>query len=302
MEKIRIVTDSGSDILAPYSENLTVLPMTVRFGTEEFLDGVTLTHTAFFEKLLEDDIFPTTSLIPPDTFTRVYAEATGRGETVIVITLSSRLSGTCQSAMVAAGEASGTVYVVDSKNVSSGERLLVAYALRMVQAGMDAASIVRTLESARERIHILALLDTLEYLKRGGRISKTVAFVGEMMAIKPVVTVRDGEVALLGKARGSRNGSNFLIREIENCGGINFDLPCFLGYTGLSDAALQKYLRDSERLWRGHKLSIHTIGATIGTHVGPNAISVAFFDTGVTPACPDPGKVKQQEQGEKSEI
>lgn len=100
MEKIRIVTDSGSDILAPYSENLTVLPMTVRFGTEEFLDGVTLTHTAFFEKLLEDDIFPTTSLIPPDTFTRVYAEAAGRGETVIVITLSSRLSGTDRKSVV----------------------------------------------------------------------------------------------------------------------------------------------------------------------------------------------------------
>lgn len=184
---------------------------------------------------------------------------------------------------MAAADAPGEVYVVDSRNVTAGERLLVEYALRMVCEGISARQIVRTLEQARERIHILGLLDTLEYLKKGGRISKTVAFVGEVMAIKPVVTVSGGEVAILGKARGSKNGNNFLIREIGNCGGVNFELPYCLGYTGLSDAILQKYIADSEDIWRGHTLPIHTVGATIGTHVGPNAIVVAFFDIGVTP-------------------
>ena len=281
MEKIRIVTDSASDILKPFPENLTVLPITIRFGDEEFRDGVDITHQQFYEKLLEDDFFPTTSLISPAAFAEVYREAAEQGETVIVISLSSKLSGTYQSAVVAAEDAPGAVYVVDSKNVTAGERLLVEYALRMVSEGISARQIVRTLEFARERIHILGLLDTLEYLKKGGRISKTVAFVGEVMAIKPVVTVADGEVAILGKARGSRNGSNFLIREIEKCGGVNFDLPFCLGYTGLSDAILQKYIADSEQLWRGHDLPTHTVGATIGTHVGPNAIVVAFFDVGV---------------------
>ena len=281
MEKIRIVTDSASDILKPFPENLTVLPMTIRFGDAEFRDGVDLSHRQFYEKLLEEDVFPTTSLISPAAFAEVYREAAEQGETVIVISLSSKLSGTCQSAVVAAEDAPGAVYVVDSKNVTAGERLLVEYALRMVSEGISARQIVRTLEFARERIHILGLLDTLEYLKKGGRISKTVAFVGEVMAIKPVVTVADGEVAILGKARGSRNGSNFLIREIEKCGGVNFDLPYCLGYTGLSDAILQKYIADSEQLWRGHDLPTHTVGATIGTHVGPNAIVVAFFDVGV---------------------
>ena len=281
MEKIRIVTDSASDILKPFPENLTVLPMTIRFGDAEFRDGVDLNHRQFYEKLLEEDVFPTTSLISPAAFAEVYREAAEQGETVIVISLSSKLSGTCQSAVVAAEDAPGAVYVVDSKNVTAGERLLVEYALRMVSEGISARQIVRTLEFARERIHILGLLDTLEYLKKGGRISKTVAFVGEVMAIKPVVTVADGEVAILGKARGSRNGSNFLIREIEKCGGVNFDLPYCLGYTGLSDAILQKYIADSEQLWRGHDLPTHTVGATIGTHVGPNAIVVAFFDVGV---------------------
>lgn len=283
MEKIRIVTDSASDILKPFPENLTVLPITIRFGDQEYRDGVDLNHRQFYEKLLEDDIFPTTSLISPAAFGEVYREAFGRGETVIVIALSGKLSGTYQSAVVAAEDAPGEVYVVDSKNVTAGERLLVEYALRMVSEGISARQIVWTLEQARERIHILGLLDTLEYLKKGGRISKTVAFVGEVMAIKPVVTVADGEVAILGKARGSKNGSNFLIREIENCGGVNFRLPYCVGYTGLSDAILQKYIRDSENIWRGHDLPIHTVGATIGTHVGPNAIVVAFFDVGVVP-------------------
>ncbi len=283
MEKIRIVTDSASDILKPFPENLTVLPLTIRFGEEEFRDGVDLSHRQFYEKLLEDDVFPTTSLISPADFEHVFRESAQRGETVIAVTLSGKLSGTYQSAMVAAADAPGKVYVVDSRNVTAGQRLLVEYALRMVSEGISAQQIVRTLEQARERIHILGLLDTLEYLKKGGRISKTVAFVGEVMAIKPVVTVTNGEVAILGKARGSRNGSNFLIREIENCGGVNFDLPYCLGYTGLSDAILQKYIADSENIWRGHDLPIHTVGATIGTHVGPNAIVVAFFDIGVTP-------------------
>ena len=288
MEKIRIVTDSASDILKPFPENLTVLPITIRFGDQEYRDGVDLNHQQFYEKLLEDDVFPTTSLISPAAFGEVYRESAQRGETVIVITLSGKLSGTCQSAMVAAMDAPGEVYVVDSRNVTAGQRLLVEYALQMVSEGIGAQQIVRTLEYARERIHILGLLDTLEYLKKGGRISKTVAFVGEVMAIKPVVTVTDGEVAILGKARGSKNGNNFLIREIGNCGGVNFDLPYCLGYTGLSDAILQKYIADSEQIWRGHDLPIHTVGATIGTHVGPNAIVVAFFDIGVNPVHGDP--------------
>lgn len=283
MEKIRIVTDSASDILKPFPENLTVLPITIRFGDEEFRDGVDITHQQFYEKLLEDDFFPTTSLISPAAFAEVYREAFRRGETVIVICLSGKLSGTYQSAVVAVEDAPGDVYVVDSKNVTAGERLLVEYALRMVSEGVSARNIVRTLEQARERIHILGLLDTLEYLKKGGRISKTVAFVGEVMAIKPVVTVAEGEVSILGKARGSKNGSNFLIKEIEKCGGVNFRLPYCVGYTGLSDAILQKYIRDSEQIWQGHDLHIHTVGATIGTHVGPNAIVVAFFDVGVVP-------------------
>jgi len=278
MEKIRIITDSASDILPPYPDSLTVLPMTIRFGETEYRDGVDLSHREFYEKLTESDTLPVTSLISPGDFDDAYRHAAERGETVVVITLSSKLSGTWQSAVLAAQDYPGRVFVVDSRNATLGERLLVEYALRLAGEGMSAAEIAGQLEQVRDRVRVLGLLDTLEYLKKGGRISKTVAFFGEAMAIKPVVTVRDGEVTMLGKARGSRNGNNFLIQEIGKAG-VDYSLPFALGYTGTSDDMLQKYIRDSAPLWEGKvkSLPIHTVGATVGTHIGPGAIAVAFF-------------------------
>lgn len=285
MEKVHILTDSGSDILPPCPENLTVLPMTIRFGEREYRDGVDLDHREFYEKLLESDALPVTSLVSPGDFGEFYRQAEKQGETVVVVTLSSKLSGTWQSAVLAARDYPGRVFVVDSRNATLGERLLVEYALRLAGEGLPAKKIAGELERVRNRIRVIGLLDTLEYLKKGGRISKTVAFFGEAMAIKPVVTVRDGEVVMLGKARGSRNGNNFLIQEIGKAGGVDFRMPYALGYTGLSDAMLQKYIRDSEPLWRDHAeaLPVHTIGATIGTHIGPGAIAVAFFDRSASP-------------------
>ncbi len=278
MSKIRIITDSAADFeQAP--EGITVLPMTIRFGNEEHQDGVTLTHREFFEKLIESDVLPVTSLIPPGDFGLAFQKAVNAGEQVLAITISSKLSGTYQSAMLAAEDYPGQVFVLDSLNAAIGQQVLVLYALELVQQGWPMAEIIAELEQAKTKLHIVALLDTLEYLKKGGRISKTVAFVGGMLSIKPVVAVEDGEVVMLGTARGSRNGSNFLIKEIEKASGIDFSKPLCLGYTGLNDVLLQKYIRDSESLWSGHEdaLRISSIGATIGTHVGPGAIAVAFF-------------------------
>ena len=144
---------------------------------------------------------------------------------------------------------------------------------------MDAPSIVEQLEKEKKNIRVVALLDTLEYLKKGGRISKTVAFAGNVLSIKPVIAIQNGEVAILGKARGSKQGNNILVEQIKSAGGIDFEKPLFLGYTGLSDALIQKYITDSETLWKNgvNSLSVATIGGTIGTHAGPGAIAVAFF-------------------------
>ncbi len=280
---IRIITDSGADIPQGTGTmsrgDLTILPMHVYFGEKEFMDGVDLTHHQFYELLIESEELPKTSQIPPYEFEQVYEQAVAAGEQVIAITISSKLSGTYQSACVAAEDYEGKVYVVDSLNATLGERCLVDYALRLKDQGKGAEEIVAELERARGRIRLLALLDTLEYLKKGGRISKSVAMVGGMLSIKPVVSVVDGEVVMVGKARGSRNGNNLLVQEIQKAGGVDFSMPYYLGYTGLDDHMLQKYVEDSRALWESHVDQLHatTVGGTIGTHVGPGAIGVFFF-------------------------
>ena len=154
-----------------------------------------------------------------------------------------------------------------------------AYALeRAQQAGITGITIARkNFGSAREMT--VALVDTLEYLKRGGRISKTAAFAGGVLNIKPVLSVIDGEIHLLGKARGSKMGNNLLVQEIDKAGGIDFSRPVLLGYSGISDALLLKYIEDSRHIWEGKLKEIRytTVGSVIGTHAGPGAVVVAFF-------------------------
>ena len=277
--KVRIITDSASDLMPPYRPEVTVLPMTVTIGTEEFQDGVNLNHRQFYEKLIEGEDLPTTSQISPAQFEEAFSQAVEAGETVVAVVLSSKLSGTYQSACMAAGEFPGKVFVVDSVNATIGERILVERALQLVDEGLEASAIAAQLDREKEDIRLVALLDTLEYLKRGGRVSASVALVGGLLAIKPVVAVREGEVVVLGKARGSKNGNNLLIQEIQKTGGVDFTRPYKLGYAGLDDSLLQKYIQDSARLWEGcvDALPIGTVGGTIGTHVGPGAIAVAFF-------------------------
>ena len=169
--------------------------------------------------------------------------------------------------------------MVDSNTIAIGSGILVEYALELVAKGMSAQEIAQALLQKRDSVRLLALVDTLEYLKKGGRISATVAFAGGMLNIKPVITIADGEVKVLGKARGSKQGNNLLVQEIQKAGGVDFSKPLMLGYTGLSDALLQKYIQDSAALWEGRReaLPVSVVGSVVGTHVGPGAVAVAFF-------------------------
>ena len=275
--KIRIITDSASEMVS--GEHLTVLPLTITFGTTEYADGVTLSHQKFYEKLIESDELPTTSQVTPFAFTEALKEAQANGEYAIIITLSSKLSGTYNSALIAAKDFPDMVHIIDSANVCIGEKILVEYALNLLNNGADAQEIIARTESKVSQICVIGLLDTLEYLRKGGRISNLSGTIGEILAIKPVITISDGVVAILGKARGSRKGNNLLTEQIAKNGGIDFSLPFALGYSGLDDSVLQKYIADQAQLWQGYTttLPIGQIGATIGTHVGPGAIAVAFF-------------------------
>lgn len=277
--RTRIIVDSSTDMIPSVREKCIVVPLSLFFGEEEYLDGVTIDYKLFYEKLVESDTLPTTSQASPDAFEKVFREVVEAGDEAVVLTLSSRLSGTCQSAHIAAEEFPGKIHVVDGLNVAIGTGILAQLAVEMAQAGADAKTIAETLTAERENVCVIAMLDTLEYLKKGGRISKTVALAGELLSIKPVVGVVNGEVALLGKARGSKQANNLLVKEIEKTGGVDFSKPLLLGYTGMSDLLLKKYITDSINLWAqlGKEPAYSPIGSVIGTHVGPGAIAAAFF-------------------------
>ena len=261
-----------------------VVPLTIAFGDETFEDGVNLTHQQFYARLVESDELPRTSQATPFAFSQVLSEQLGSPDDVgadeaVVITLSAKLSGTYESALTAAQPWGKRVCVVDSTNVTVGQKALVAYAVRLAEQGLTAAEIAAELNRAKGRVRLVALLDTLEYLQKGGRISKTVAIAGGMLSIKPVIAIQDGLVVMLGKARGSKKGNNLLVQQVQNAGGIDFDMPFYLGYTGLGDELIKKYVEDSRALWEGNvdEVGYSTVGGTIGTHVGPGAIALAFF-------------------------
>lgn len=275
---VQIIIDSTVDLPDDARGAYRVVPLTVHFGDEAFVDGVTIDRERFYERLVESDVLPTTSQATPASFDEVFREVARAGDSAVVLTISSKLSGTYQSACIAA-DGYENIYVVDSQTVAIGSGILAEYALQCARSGMDAAQIVRRLEKKRQDVCLLALLDTLEYLKRGGRISRTVAFAGGLLSIKPVVTVQDGEILVVGKARGSKQGNNLLMEKVHTCGGIDFDLPILLGYSGLSDVCLRKYVEDSRSLWQEHAetLASTRICSVVGTHTGPGVVAVAFF-------------------------
>lgn len=277
----KIIIDSASDIEIDEANKLgiTLIPMIIRIEDEEYLDGYDLSKRQFFEKLIETSTLPKTSQINPERFREEYEKIVANGDEAVVITISSKLSGTYSSAVKASQDFKDKIYVVDSLNASLGERILFDYAYRLVLSGMSAKDIAEELNKKKTKINLLAMLDTLKYLRKGGRISAFTAFAGELMSIKPVITVKNGEVKLVGKAIGSKRASNVLNKLVLDKG-IDFDIPYCVAWSGLSDQLLEKYINDSESLWKGQTENIpkYQIGSTIGTHVGPNAIGVAFFE------------------------
>ena len=276
---VRIIVDSTADITPRVRSRVDVVPLTIHFGEKEYVDGVTIDSRTFYEMLVESDVLPTTSQATPFAFEEAFRKAVEAGHEVVCITCTSKLSGTHQSAVIAAEEFPGKVHVVDSKTIAIGSAILTDYAVTLQDRGMSAEEIAWKLMQKREDVRVLAMLDTLEYLKKGGRISATAAIAGGLLNIKPVIAIADGEIKQLGKARGSRQGNNLLVQEIQKAGGVDFSKPVLLGYTGLSDTLLNKYKEDSAALWQNDvdSLPVASIGSVVGTHAGPGAVAVAFF-------------------------
>lgn len=278
---IRIIIDSACDMPKEQADafNLDFLPLKTIFGDEEFLDGITITHDEFYSKLESSKVNPSTSQVSPAEYEDIYEDVKKKGDTAIVITLSSKLSGTFQSANIARDGYEDCVTIVDSENVTLGEQLLVLYACQLRDKGLSVEEIVAALEQKKKDIRVVAVLDTLEYLQRGGRISKTAAVAGNLLSIKPLVAITDGEVSLVGKARGFKNAGAQLSQLIKEYGGADFSMPCAYVYSGLTDDLLQKYISDHADVFEGHAkdIPIYSIGSTIGTHAGPGAFGFTFF-------------------------
>lgn len=278
---VRIIVDSTSDLTPQMRQRVKALPLSVRFGDTEYLDGVNLTAEGFYQKLADSKENPTTSQVTPYAFSEAFEEAIAAGDSVVVITISSKLSGTYQSAVVAAADYPDQVFVVDSQTAAIGTSILIQYALDQADKGVGARELAEELTQLRSKVQLAALVDTLEYLKRGGRVSKTVAFAGTLLSIKPLIAVNGncGEVEVIGKARGNKQGNSMLIQQVKDRG-LDYSKPVMLGYTGLDDELFQKFRADIAPLWEGqiaeppHAL----IGCAIGTHVGPGAVAIAFFE------------------------
>lgn len=274
---VRILVDSTANLPPELEKQVRMVPLTVHFGDTEYLDGVTITPQAFYKKLAAGGELPRTSQASPYRFSEAFEEAVEAGDTVVAVILSSALSGTYQSAAIAAAEYPGKVFVVDSRNVAIGTGVLVAYAFRLLAQGLEAEAIAAALTEARERVQLMAVVDTLEYLHKGGRVSKAVAIAGGMLAIKPIIGVtREGKIEMVAKARGNRQANakmNSRAEELE----IDFSMPVMIGYTGTGKELMEKYIAESGAFLGEHPYSTSIVSAVVGTHAGPNAVALAFF-------------------------
>ena len=285
------MVDSACDISRDevVAAGAAFLPLHVRMGGHEYLDGVDLTHEEFYNRLTQGKEQPTTSQISPGFFEEAFRRSLAKDEEVVCLAVSSGLSGTCASALMARDELPPLqrrrVHVVDSENVSIGEQVLARLALRLIEQGIGAADLAAELDVRKQGIRVFALLDTLEYLRRGGRISAVSAAAGTLLNVKPIVAVQAGAIVAVGKARGAKAGRAQLAHLVEGEGGIDLAMPHVAAYSGIDDSAMRDFLRGSAGLFGVDPadeaglafIPTSGIGATIGTHVGPGAIGVAFF-------------------------
>ena len=281
---IRILTDSASDILPAEAEQLgvTVSPLNVTLEDGTVLrDGIDKTPSEYYALLKECHKLPTTSQPSPELFERFYQDAAAAGDEVLGIFLSHELSGTWQCARLAADLVNvDNVLFVDSANVCLGEGLLVRLAVQLRAAGKTLVQIATDLEHAKEHLHLVAAIDDLKYLRKGGRLPAAVAVAGGMLGIKPLITIKEGKVAMAGKARGLPGAYVALFKKVEELGGISAAVPALAGYTlsAREVQPIQTYLPDTLHCTEP---LVRQIGCVIGTHAGPGAFGLAFFDQGL---------------------
>lgn len=275
---IRIITDSSSDITREEAEKLgvEVIALNVAFGEENFLDGVNITHDEFYKRLEEAEELPKTSQMNPAGFVQVFEKFINQGDEIIGLFLSSKLSGTYQSSIIASQMLeTDKIHIVDSKNASLGLAVLVREAVKLRDEGKTAKEIEAKMTELVEKVGLVAVFDTLKYLKMGGRISATSALIGGALGISPVISVVDGAVEVIGKTRGHKKSIKFMIDYMEkNKPDANY--PIDFGYTRIIKN-LDDFKASCKPKFELGEEATREIGAIIGTHVGPGAFGVAYI-------------------------
>lgn len=276
---VRIITDSAADFEPAELERMgiTCIPLTVCFGDREYHENENLTKNQFYELLAASESFPKTSQASPQILLDLFEDSIQKGDDSVYITLSSRLSGTYQSAVMAQRLAgSDKCHVVDSLNGTGGQRMVVEYAVRLRDEGKTASQIIEALETMRDRIELYACIDTLEYLYRGGRISPTVYKLGTLANIKPIISVdKTGAVVVPAKTMGMRRGMEHLCKRLDMCR-PDADFPLYVMYT--NNRAVGETLAEKIRAM-GFEVPddrIIQVGAAIGAHIGPDACGFVY--------------------------
>ena len=277
MGKVRIVTDSTADIPIEIAERMgiVVIPLKVHFGTNVFRDGIDITTEEFITRIRAESHLPTTSQPSPGEFVAVYEKMISQGEQIISIHLSSHLSGTFQSARTAKAIVdSKDIYVVDSKSASLGLGLIILSAAKAAQEGLNLREILALVHEKIERMKLVFLVDTLEYLQRGGRIGKAGALIGSLLRIKPILGLEDGQVIPLERVRGEAKAMERLVEIIAESTNQSKWYNCWVAYGNSKDKAVQLQANLSQVL-QCESPMITRIGSVIMSHVGPELIGVA---------------------------
>ena len=275
---VKLIVDAGCDLNMEQAESLdvTLIPMTIRFGQDEFRSGVDITNEEFYQKLIQTKELPTTSQPTPYDFEGAYRKVKNAGDEAVVLCVSSGLSGTYQSATIARSGFEDCIYVVDTLAVSVAQRILLDYAISLKKHGVRAQEIAEELELKKKDVCAYGAVETLEYLIKGGRLSKAAGAVGSVLGIRPVLYLCDGGLAVAGKARGSKAAitmTHNLIAEV----GVDYSMPAGIGYTGNDPKVIEPYLNAENSVWNGYDIPVYNVGSTVGTHTGPGLFITAFF-------------------------
>jgi len=278
---VRIITDSAADFEPQELQNLNVtcIPLTILMGEQEYQENVNLTKPQFFQLLAQYEGAPKTSQASPSILMGLFEEAKQAGEEAVYITLSSALSGTYQTALMVREDVDWEgCHVLDSRNATGGQRLLVEYACRLRDQGKNAKEIIAAVEAIRDKVVLYACIDTLEYLYRGGRISQTVYKLGTLAQVKPIIRVSpEGKIEVPSKAMGMRKGVDFLAKRLE-IQKPSAEHPVYVMYTPDQTNAEMLLQKLREQGWDLPDDRLISVGAAIGSHIGPNGCGIVYVE------------------------